>query len=241
MQSQYISIGKAAQLVGVTPTTLRRWEKAGKIKPVRTPTNRRLYSRDEILSIVSQSMARSIMNWAASSSAGEPEKQYYCPNSAVFQYRLFRLGEEMKRDNLPEERIALIIAVAGEIGNNSYDHNLGNWPDIPGIFFSYNLKERKIALADRGQGIFKTLRQVRPKLKNERQALKMAFTEIISGRAPEQRGNGLKFVRESVPAANISLYFQTGESFLKLNKSDIGISVKKTNRRIQGCLALIDF
>jgi len=38
-----VGIGKAAQIVGVHPETLRRWEKAGKIKVERTPTNRRQY------------------------------------------------------------------------------------------------------------------------------------------------------------------------------------------------------
>jgi len=241
MQSQYIPIGKAAKLIGVTPTTLRRWEKTGKIKPVRTPTNRRVYSKDEILSIVNRSISGAVMNWAANPSGEEPDKQHYCSNSAVFQYRLTRLGEEMKRANLPEERISLIVAVAGEIGNNSFDHNLGNWPDVPGVFFSYNLKEREIALADRGQGILKTLRQVRPKIKDEQRALKVAFTEIISGRAPEQRGNGLKFVRESVPVAKIELYFQTGGSFIKLNKENIKVTAKKAKRKIQGCLATIHY
>jgi hypothetical protein len=60
---------------------------------------------------------------------------------------------------------SLLTSVAGEIGNNSYDHNLGQWPDIPGIFFAYDLNKKQIALADRGVGILETLRKVKPELK----------------------------------------------------------------------------
>lgn len=45
---QYISIGKAAKLLGVTPKTLRRWEQAQTIQSERTPTGYRRYRADEI-------------------------------------------------------------------------------------------------------------------------------------------------------------------------------------------------
>lgn len=38
-----VSIGKASKLLGVSVTTLRRWEKSGKLVPERSPTGRRLY------------------------------------------------------------------------------------------------------------------------------------------------------------------------------------------------------
>lgn len=46
-----VPIGKAAEIVGVHPTTLRRWEKAGLIEVERTPTNRRLYDVSQLLKI----------------------------------------------------------------------------------------------------------------------------------------------------------------------------------------------
>ena len=39
-----LSIGEAAKLLGVHKTTLRRWEDAGKINPVRTPGGQRRYT-----------------------------------------------------------------------------------------------------------------------------------------------------------------------------------------------------
>jgi hypothetical protein len=124
----------------------------------------------------------------------------------VFQARLEQFQARLSRIT-PLTTVSLVTAIAGEIGNNSFDHNLGNWPDIPGIFFSYSIRSRKVVLADRGQGILATLKRVRPELTNADEALKVAFTETISGRFPEARGNGLKFVRSIIIGNPFSLYF----------------------------------
>jgi len=150
---------------------------------------------------------------------------------------------EKKLENVDslEGKYSLITAITGEIGNNSFDHNLGNWPDIPGIFFSYHLGRREIILADRGQGILTTLKKVRPNLKNHQKALRVAFTENISGRYPEYRGNGLKFVRSVVEKNEIKLQFHTGDAQLKIEKETKKLNIKKSKFFIQGCLALIKF
>ena len=45
----YITIQQAAKLLGVTPLTLRNWDKQGKLKAYRHPINKyRLYRRDQI-------------------------------------------------------------------------------------------------------------------------------------------------------------------------------------------------
>lgn len=41
-----ISIGEAAKYLGVSRDTLRRWEKRGKLAPLRSPTNRRYYTKE---------------------------------------------------------------------------------------------------------------------------------------------------------------------------------------------------
>lgn len=43
--SQWMSIGQAAKYLGISRDTLRRWEKRGKIKAIRSPTNRRYYTK----------------------------------------------------------------------------------------------------------------------------------------------------------------------------------------------------
>lgn len=127
------------------------------------------------------------------------------------------------------------------IDNNSFDHNLGNWPDILGIFFAYNLRKGNIVLADRGQGILATLRKVKPELVNHQDALYTAFTEVISGRSPEYRGNGLKFVKNVVTEHAVHLFFQTGDAQLKIQKDSSHIDVQKSTTNFHGCLVCITF
>ena len=137
--------------------------------------------------------------------------------------------------------MSLLSAVAGEIGNNSFDHNLGNWPDIPGIFFSYDMRTRMIVLADRGQGILTTLKRVKPELNAHDEALRVAFTETLSGRRPEARGNGLKFVRSIIVEHPFTLNFQTGNALLDLGRGDDDIVIKHAQEFIRGCFATIGF
>lgn len=45
----YLTVGEAAVTLGVSRSTLRNWDKAGKLKPYRHPVNSyRLYNRDEL-------------------------------------------------------------------------------------------------------------------------------------------------------------------------------------------------
>jgi len=239
MESQYIPIGKAAKLIGVTPTTLRRWEKAGKLKPVRTPTNRRMYLRDEILSISGKSINSSARNWVTSLSGEKPEEQYYCPTRDIFQARLDKMLGELLKSSISEDDAYVVSAISGEVGNNSFDHNLGSWPDVMGVFFCYTINEDrvKVVLADRGQGVLKTLKAVRPDLRDNKEALRVAFTEKISGRAPENRGNGLKFVRENVKSRKMRLEFYSGDAKAELNDK---MKITRSNQRINGCLAILE-
>src|SRR3989344_4252692 len=144
---------------------------------------------------VMENLETEARNWIISNaeSAQTLDSTYYCQTRDVFQARLDAMSRVLGQ-------AYLISAIAGEIGNNSFDHNVGNWPDIPGIFFGYDIssKTRCIVLADRGRGVFATLKEVKPELNNDTEALKTAFTERLSGRMPERRGNGLKFVRETV-------------------------------------------
>lgn len=47
-KAEWMSIGQAAKYLGVSRDTLRRWEKRGKIKAVRSPTNRRYYTKKQL-------------------------------------------------------------------------------------------------------------------------------------------------------------------------------------------------
>lgn len=50
---QWMSIGKAAKYLGVSRDSLRRWEKKGKIKAIRSPSNRRYYTKKQLDEVMS--------------------------------------------------------------------------------------------------------------------------------------------------------------------------------------------
>lgn len=52
-RAQWLSIGQAAKYLGVSRDSLRRWEKRGKLKAVRSPTNRRYYTKKQLDEIMS--------------------------------------------------------------------------------------------------------------------------------------------------------------------------------------------
>lgn len=163
---------------------------------------------------------------------------YYCQTRDIFQARLEKMTIILSKNEKLDPDKALLSAIAGEIGNNSFDHNLGNWPDIMGIFFGYEILDNKciIILADRGLGILKTLQRVKPELNNHKDALNMAFTQTISSRFPERRGNGLKFVKNSVENKKFNLIFTSGNAEININKI---FEIKEVAEDIKGCLAII--
>jgi hypothetical protein len=230
-------------ILGVSLDTLRRWDKNGKLVSERKGlSGHRYYSREKIEDFLSkQDVFLLAKKWALKNKATEPSEIFYCQNSYIFQGRLSRLESELAKTPGLALSFSILSAITGEIGNNSFDHNLGNWPDLPGIFFGYNMEKRKIVLADRGRGVLETLRAVRPGLADDAAALQTAFTEIISGRAPESRGNGLKFVRRALEKNPFSLFFQSGGAILEIKKAKPDFVIKKAKKNFHGCLVLIKF
>jgi len=235
-----IPIGKTAKLLGVSISTLRRWDQSGILTSNRKNKENRYYDLEAIEEFSENlNSFKLAKKWIFDKKGFRPLLHYYCPDSSTFRARNDRLGRELKKQG--NQKSSIIHAITGEIGNNSFDHNLGSWSDIPGAFFSYNLKEREIVLADRGQGILRTLKKVDPMLKNHSDALETAFTRVISGRSPEHRGNGLKFARRNIIKHKMKLFFQTGNAQLRINKNSNRIEVKKSKTLLKGCLVKINY
>jgi hypothetical protein len=142
------------------------------------------------------------IEWYRSVRGPVPDVSQYCETRDVFEGRLARLLSYAGSVGLTDPDAALLTAVAGEIGNNSFDHNLGHWRDQPGCYFAYAVDASVLFvwIADRGRGVLASLQQAVPALSDHQQALDMAFERIVSGRHPERRGNGLKFVRSVINA-----------------------------------------
>jgi len=137
---------------------------------------------------------KSALRWFGSKKAANPP--IVCETRDIFAGRLNQLLPLA----LPQNELSLLISASGEVGNNSFDHNMGQWKDIPGCWFETQATRHRhwVLIADRGQGIYRSLSRVIPNISDEESAMKKAFEERLSGRAPEKRGNGLKFVRELI-------------------------------------------
>jgi len=239
MAEELITISEAAEILGVSVDTLRRWDKNGKLAPVKiSESGYRLYYRSQI-ELYLNNLFDLAKDWAFE--MVEIPSKFYCANSAAFQTKLAKMQEILNNVEELKQIFPLIVAVAGEIGNNSFDHNLGNWPDTPGIFFGYDIHKKIVVLADRGRGVLATLKRVKPELETDQEALHVAFTEIVSGRSPESRGNGLKFVRKIVAENPIGLLFKTGNADLVLTKDSDVLDMRVSPESFRGCMALITF
>jgi excisionase family DNA binding protein len=236
-----VPISDAAKYLGITVMTLRRWDESGKLRALRSAGGHRYYHRDA-LERYNTELFRVAQVWAASEVAPDLPSGDYSDTQDRFRARLDRMANLINQNPQDSEAAALVTAVAGEIGNNAFDHNLGNWPDTPGLFFSYDLNKRIIVLADRGVGIKATLLRVRPEMKDDTEALTVAMTEFVSGRAPEQRGNGLKFVRTVGMQNPIGIALQSGVAIATIEKEDPkALKVRLADHLIRGTLARIEF
>lgn len=234
-----LTISQAAKFLEVSIDTLRRWDLKGKLKAIRSSGGHRYYAKDQLESFVSDLRAIARV-WAESQIAPELASDHYCYTQDIFRARLNRMAFELDRD-ATKNLASLIVAVIGEIGNNSFDHNFGNWPDVPGVFFAYDIEKRIIVLADRGVGVRATLLRVRPDLKDDMMALKVAFTERVSGRFPEQRGNGLKFVNNVATKNPIGVSLQSGTALAEIAKQNGILKVGLADRYLRGTLTAITY
>ncbi|KKR21233.1 MAG: hypothetical protein UT50_C0010G0001 [Candidatus Moranbacteria bacterium GW2011_GWA2_39_41] len=190
-------------------------------------------------------METNLKNLALKWLVAEPEKaqiasEYYCQTRDVFEARNNKVPDELIQKGMDDDLAYLIYSMLGEIGNNSFDHNLANWPNIPGVFFAveYDGKIGRAIIADRGLGVLNTLRKAVPDLENDEEALELAFTKKISSRVFENRGNGLKFVKNNIAANNLLLEFSSGDAQVVINHN---MNKNKLENRVDGCLVILNF
>lgn len=243
MEEVLIPIGEVAERLDVSVMTLRRWDESGKLRAYRkTPGGDRYYREADLYFFPNTSYEKAF-NWASFplEYSNEAPKSLHFPTRAQFENRLLDFQNELMKIPEFEKIFSLIVSVCGEVGGNSFDHNIGKWPDIHGIFFSYDIYKREIILADRGVGIKKTIQQIRKDVVNDSEALRVAFTDYVSGRIGESRGNGLKYVREVVSENLVHLRFQSGDALLEIEKESKELDIKRAAGYLKGCIAYIKY
>jgi hypothetical protein len=157
--------------------------------------------------------------------------EYFCNFRDAFSARLDSYIRKSER--------YLEGAILGEIGNNTFDHNFNFTESFPrGIYFDHDAADF-IVLADYGSGIRETLSRVVPTLSSDVDAVETAFTKVISGRAPEQRGNGLKFVLSGMVDNQWTMYFHSGHATCRV--ADGVVRYESSSSFVSGCLAILGF
>ena len=177
--------------------------------------------------------------YGAKSRPKENPPDFVCETRDAFIGRLPRLIST----GLERDEQSLAIAAVGEIGNNSYDHNLGRWKDAPGCWYQTQATGGRlwICIADRGQGILRSLARVAPRIADDQTALITAFEKILSGRSPERRGNGLKYVRNIITGKDgRGLACRSGAGLVEYGK--LGVECREALARFpesEGTITLI--
>ena len=132
----------------------------------------------------------------------------------------------------------LFGAIIGEIGANTFDHNFTFPLDCPkGVFFDSESSSDFVYLCDFGAGLKKTLSRTIIDIQDDRTAIETAFTKPVSGRAPELRGNGLKFTISSIVENKWNLFYQSGNAVCLADKN--GFSFRLSDFSFDGCFCIL--
>lgn len=85
-EKRYLTIKEAAEYLGVTPLTLRNWDKKGKLSPTRHPMNNyRVYDKKD-LDLLYEKMA--------DKNAPRPETKKIIPRNKVFRLQVKHLRDD---------------------------------------------------------------------------------------------------------------------------------------------------
>ena len=194
--------------------------------PVLIQTSRKIYYYLMISEIILEAVRNEMINCFKENS------EHFSKTRDIFTARI--------QSYVLETRKYLEAAIIGEIGNNTFDHNYIFEKDFPaGVYCNLVYKQKYTVLADYGRGVKQSLLSVLPSLDSDLEAIETAFTKRISGRSPEQRGNGLKFVAETIQQNKWHLFFQSGAGACSIDKNGM-VFLGKTPS-LAGCLAIFDF
>ena len=100
MSDRLLKISEAAHQLGVTPQTLRNWEKTGQLASLRFhPKGNRMYREldlSKLLNQFSQNLS-AVQNWVEAQTAIEPPHNYYSKFRDHFSARLWKKDLEWKK------------------------------------------------------------------------------------------------------------------------------------------------
>ncbi len=116
---------------------------------------------------------------------------------AQLSSKIRRMFRHFGLNELDEARATALV---GELGNNVFDHNDGQWPSsIRGaiILAQHNPNKHRIEIvvADPGIGFSGSLRAANKSIASDEDAIVLGMSGV-TGRVGESRGNGLKVIQD---------------------------------------------
>ena len=162
-----------------------------------------------------------------------------CKYRDEFNAKLEYFLKMFRNFGLSEADSQRATAVIGELGNNVFDHNLGNWPTpiVGAIIAGQNYpayKKIEITIGDPGVGFYESLTKAFPDIKSDTDAIKKGL-EGNTGRVGEQRGNGLKLIQEwTINNFSGQVMIHSGDGLAIVAKD--GIQLRKVHK-ILGTIA----
>ncbi len=89
MEEKLLTITQAAELLGVSPDTLRRWDKNGKLLAIRKDGGTHRYYREKDLEIFASDLMKFASEWIQD--GVEFPGTFYCQTSSIFNARLTKM------------------------------------------------------------------------------------------------------------------------------------------------------
>jgi hypothetical protein len=124
----------------------------------------------------------------------------HCLYRDEFNARLGHFLSMFTNFGLNQDDAHRATALVGELGNNVFDHNLGNWPtSVVGCIIAAQhyprLRKIEISVGDPGVGFYGSLKAAFPNMGSDIEAIKLGLAGN-TGRIGEIRGNGLKLIQQ---------------------------------------------
>src|SRR3989344_1608881 len=92
MEKKKLNIREAAEIIGVSIDTLRRWDATGKLPAIRSTGGHRFYMEIQLEAFLSDLIKN---GWEWAKNAHEISHQMYCERLPIFQARLDKLGDRL--------------------------------------------------------------------------------------------------------------------------------------------------
>ena len=120
----------------------------------------------------------------------------HCFYRDEFNARLGRFIEMFKNFGLTESDAQRATALVGELGNNVFDHNLGNWPtNVSGCIIAAqhypDIHTIEIVVGDPGVGFYGSLKTAFPNISNDIEAIKLG----LAGNTGSSRRNKREWIK----------------------------------------------